>query len=53
VAENLFLENPLVQKSFGLVSHGRLTAEARAHLAKWNMDIRVESLAGELRASAR
>ena len=53
VAENLFLENPLVQKKFGLVSHSRMTSEARALLKKWNMDIRAEALAGELSAGTR
>jgi ABC-type sugar transport system ATPase subunit len=53
VAENLFLENPAVQKRFGLVSHGRMTTKARALLAKWNIEIRAESLAGELSAGTR
>lgn len=53
VAENLFLENPKVQKKFGIVSHERMTAEASALLQKWNIDIRAESLAGELSAGTR
>ena len=53
VAENLFLENPLVQKKFGVVSHGRMRIEARALLEKWHMDIRAEALAGELSAGTR
>ena len=53
VAENLFLENPLVQKSFGRVSYARMTAEAEALLTKWNMDIQPGSLAGELGAGTR
>lgn len=53
VAENLFLENPLVQKRFGVVSHKRMMAEAAALLKKWNIDIRAESLAGELSAGTR
>ena len=53
VAENLFLENPLVQKKFGFVSYGRMTEQARALLAKWNMDIRAEALVGELSAGMR
>ncbi len=53
VAENLFLENPLVQKKFGMVSHTRMRSEARALLEKWNMDIRAEALAGELSAGTR
>ena len=53
VAENLFLENPLVQKKFGIVSHKLMMAEAQALLDKWNIDIRAESLAGELSAGTR
>ncbi len=53
VAENLFLENPLVQKRFGRVSYSRMTAEAESLLTKWNMDIRPEALAGELGAGTR
>lgn len=53
VAENLFLENPLVQKRFGRVSYARMTAEAEALLTKWNMDIRPEALAGQLGAGTR
>ena len=34
VAENLFLENPLVQKRFGRVSYSRMTEEAEALLTK-------------------
>jgi ABC-type sugar transport system ATPase subunit len=53
VAENLFLENPLVQKKFGMVSHSLMLSKARALLDKWNMDIRAEALAGELSAGIR
>jgi ABC-type sugar transport system ATPase subunit len=53
VAENLFLENPLVRKKFGVISHRLMMSEAQALLDKWNVDIRAESLAGELSAGTR
>lgn len=53
VAENLFLENPMVQNRFGMVSHALMTTKARELLAKWNMNIRAESLVGELSAGMR
>jgi ABC-type sugar transport system ATPase subunit len=53
VAENLFLENPIVQTRFGLISHGRMLTETRSLLEKWDMDIRAEALAGELSAGKR
>jgi ABC-type sugar transport system ATPase subunit len=53
VAENLFLENPLVQKRFGVVSPRRMMEKATALLQKWNIDIRAEALAGELSAGTR
>jgi len=53
VAENLFVENPIVRRKFGIVSHGLMVARATELLDKWNMDIRSDSLAGELDAGSR
>ena len=53
VAENLFVENPVVRRRFGFVSHGRMLARAAELLDEWNMDIRANSLAGELGAGSR
>ena len=53
VAENLFLESPSVQKGYGIVSHRRMLAQTTGLLDKWNMDIRPNSLAGELGAGTR
>jgi ABC-type sugar transport system ATPase subunit len=53
VAENLFLENPSVQKKYGVVSHGRMLAQATELLDKWDIDIQPNSLAGELGAGTR
>ncbi|HVI80700.1 MAG TPA: ATP-binding cassette domain-containing protein, partial [Candidatus Acidoferrum sp.] len=53
VAENLLIENPSVQRKFGVVSRGRMLAQATELLGKWNMDIQPNSLAGELGAGTR
>ena len=53
VAENLFLENPIVRAKYGLVSRGRMLARTNELLDKWNMDIRPNSLVGELGAGTR
>lgn len=53
VAENLFLENPIVRKKFGVVSRDSMVARTTELLDKWNMDIRPGSLAGELGAGTR
>jgi ABC-type sugar transport system ATPase subunit len=53
VSENLFLENPAVQTSYGVVSRGRMLEKTNDLLGKWNMDIRPTALAGELGAGTR
>jgi ABC-type sugar transport system ATPase subunit len=53
VAENLFIENPIVRKSWGRISHGVMQSRATALLTEWNMDIRAGALAGELDAGTR
>jgi ABC-type sugar transport system ATPase subunit len=53
VAENLFIENPIVRRRYGFVSHARMLARAVELLDEWNMDIRPSSLAGELGAGSR
>jgi ABC-type sugar transport system ATPase subunit len=53
VAENLLIENPSVQRKFGVVSRKDMLAQATELLGKWNMDIRPSSLAGELGAGTR
>ncbi|MBP1806670.1 sugar ABC transporter ATP-binding protein [Rubellimicrobium aerolatum] len=53
VAENLFLENPVVRKRYGLVSHGRMISRTQALLDEWRIDIRPTALAGQLDAGTR
>jgi ABC-type sugar transport system ATPase subunit len=53
VAENLFVENPIVRNKFGFVSHKAMFARAAQLLDEWHMDIRPDSLAGELDAGSR
>jgi ABC-type sugar transport system ATPase subunit len=53
VAENLFVENPIVRKKFGFISHKSMLARAAELLDEWHMDIRPEALAGELDAGSR
>ena len=53
VAENLFIENPIVRNKYGVVSHARMLARATELLNEWNIDIRPNSLAGELDAGTR
>jgi ABC-type sugar transport system ATPase subunit len=53
VAENLFLESPIVRRRFGFVSHARMVARAAELLDEWKMNIRPTSLAGELGAGLR
>lgn len=53
VAENLFIENPVVMNRFGVVSHREMKARAAALLAEWNMRIRPEMHAGALDAESR
>jgi ABC-type sugar transport system ATPase subunit len=53
VSENLFLENPAVQNSYGVVSRSRMLEKTNDLLGKWNMDIRPTALAGELGAGTR
>ncbi len=53
VAENLFIENPLIRKKFGVISHKSMLARATALLNEWNIDIRANAHAGELDAGTR
>ena len=53
VAENLFVENPAVRNRFGFVSHGLMLARTAELLNEWKMNIRPNSLAGELDAGSR
>ncbi|MBI4923318.1 MAG: sugar ABC transporter ATP-binding protein [Devosia nanyangense] len=53
VAENLFLESPSVRGRFGVVSSRAMLQRTNELLGKWNMEIRPNSLAGELGAGAR
>lgn len=53
VAENLFIENPIVHRSFGRVSHKAMRDRATELLNEWNIDIRANALAGELDAGTR
>lgn len=53
VAENLFLESPVVRNKYGVVSRSSMMARTVDLLRKWNMDIRPDSLAGELGAGTR
>jgi ABC-type sugar transport system ATPase subunit len=53
VAENLFIENPIVRKRFGVVSGALMLERASELLDKWNVGIRPNLLAGELGAEAR
>ena len=43
VAENLFIENPLIRKKFGVISHKSMLARATALLNEWNIDIRANA----------
>jgi ABC-type sugar transport system ATPase subunit len=53
VAENLFVENPIVRKKFGFVSKKAMLARATDVLDEWHMDIKPTALAGELDAGSR
>jgi len=53
VAENLFIENPIVRGKFGVVNRNRMIELAGELLENWNIDIRPESLVGELGAGTR
>jgi ABC-type sugar transport system ATPase subunit len=53
VAENLFLENPIVRRKFGIVSHKQMVCRAAELLGKWNMDIQPDALVAELSAGSR
>lgn len=53
VAENLFLENPVVRGRFGLVSQERTIKLAKELLSSWNIDIRADALVAELDAGTR
>lgn len=53
VAENLFLENPTVRRKYGVVSRALMLERTQELIGKWNMDIRPDSLAGELGAGTR
>lgn len=53
VAENLFIENPIVRGKYGMVSHKLMLEKATALLEAWNIDIRAAALAGELDAGTR
>ena len=53
VSENLFIENPAVRSKNGWVSHRRMQARATELLDEWKMDIKANSLAGELDAGSR
>jgi ABC-type sugar transport system ATPase subunit len=53
VAENLFVENPIVRNRFGFVSRKTMFARAGDVLRQWNMDIKPTALAGELDAGSR
>lgn len=53
VAENLFIENPIVRGKYGMVSHKLMLEKATALLDAWNIDIRAAALAGELDAGTR
>jgi ABC-type sugar transport system ATPase subunit len=53
VAENLFLENPTVRRKYGVVSRALMLERTNELISKWNMDIRPDSLAGELGAGTR
>jgi ABC-type sugar transport system ATPase subunit len=53
VAENLFVENPIVRKKFGFVSRKLMFARASDVLNEWHMDIKPTALAGELDAGSR
>ena len=53
VAENLFIENPLVRKKFGIVSGKSMLARTTDLLNEWNIDIRAKAHAGELDAGTR
>jgi ABC-type sugar transport system ATPase subunit len=53
VAENLFVENPLVRRKGGFVSHKLMLERTAALLDEWNIDIRPAALAGELDAGTR
>lgn len=53
VAENLFVENPIVRKRFGFVSQKIMFARAAEVLREWHVDMEPKSLAGELDAGSR
>ncbi|WP_313195233.1 sugar ABC transporter ATP-binding protein [Shinella zoogloeoides] len=53
VAENLFLESHSIRRKYGFISHKEMLALATELLAKWNVDIKPTSLAGELGAGTR
>ena len=53
VAENLFVENPIVRNRFGFVSQAKTLELAKTLLDEWKMDIRPTAMAGELDAGSR
>jgi ABC-type sugar transport system ATPase subunit len=53
VAENLFIENPVVRTRWGRVSHERMIEKATALLQEWKIAIRPTALAGQLDAGTR
>lgn len=53
VAENLFIDSPSIRNRLGFVSHRRMRDHAARLLDDWSMDIRPETLAGELDAGTR
>jgi ABC-type sugar transport system ATPase subunit len=53
VAENLFIENPIVRSNWGTISHKSMQERTTALLNEWNIDIRANALAGELDAGTR
>jgi len=53
VAENLFVESGSVRNRFGLVSHRAMHDGASRLLQEWKMNIKPESLAGELKPGSR
>ncbi len=53
VAENLFIENPVVRNRWGGVSHALMIEKATTLLRDWKIDIRPTALAGQLDAGTR
>jgi ABC-type sugar transport system ATPase subunit len=53
VAENLFLEHEDVRGSFGTVNLAKMYSMAQALLNEWGIDIRAQTIVGELDAGTR